>query len=148
VNAHVKLLGILQMVWGAIGLLLGVSTLMVSAPASIRAASGSAPPSSARPAGGPSRRGPTMSSLDASSQGRHTATDAIAGVLAAASIALSFVALAERPARLVPVAVVLAIVAGRMSQKHSRLALSAMFIAVVAWVVGLTIVVITDGALF
>ena len=29
-NAHVKLLGILQMVWGAIGLLLGVSTLMLS----------------------------------------------------------------------------------------------------------------------
>jgi hypothetical protein len=30
VIAHVKLLGILQMVWGAIGLLLGVSTLMLS----------------------------------------------------------------------------------------------------------------------
>ena len=29
-NAHVKLLGILQMVWGAIGLLLGVSTLMLA----------------------------------------------------------------------------------------------------------------------
>jgi hypothetical protein len=30
VNAHVKLLAILQMVWGAIGLLLGVSTLMLA----------------------------------------------------------------------------------------------------------------------
>ncbi len=87
-----------------------------------------------------------MSSLDAP-QSRFTATDAVAGVLAAASLAISFVALAERPARLVPVAVVLALVAGRMSPKHSRLALTAMFVAAVAWVVGLTIAVITDGPL-
>ena len=31
VNAHVNLLGILQVVWGCIGLLLGVSTLMLAA---------------------------------------------------------------------------------------------------------------------
>jgi hypothetical protein len=31
VSAHVNLLGILQMVWGSIGLLLGVSTLMLAA---------------------------------------------------------------------------------------------------------------------
>jgi len=31
VKAHVNLLGILQVVWGAIGLLLGVSTLMLAA---------------------------------------------------------------------------------------------------------------------
>jgi hypothetical protein len=30
VNAHVKLLGILQVVWGALGLLLGVSTVMLA----------------------------------------------------------------------------------------------------------------------
>jgi hypothetical protein len=30
VNAHVRLLGILQMVWGALGLLLGVSTVMLA----------------------------------------------------------------------------------------------------------------------
>jgi len=35
VNAHVKLLGILQVVWGSIGLLLGVSTLMLAAGAAI-----------------------------------------------------------------------------------------------------------------
>lgn len=34
-NAHVNLLGILQVVWGAIGLLLGVSTLMLAAGAVI-----------------------------------------------------------------------------------------------------------------
>jgi hypothetical protein len=31
VSAHLKLLGILQVTWGAIGLLLGVSTLMLAA---------------------------------------------------------------------------------------------------------------------
>jgi hypothetical protein len=87
-----------------------------------------------------------MSSLDAQGSS-HTATDAIAGLLAAASIALSLIALAERPARLVPVAAVLALVAGRMSSRHSRLALAAVFIAVIAWVVGLTIAVITDAPL-
>jgi hypothetical protein len=30
VNAHVKLLGILQIVWGGLGLLLGVSTVMLA----------------------------------------------------------------------------------------------------------------------
>jgi hypothetical protein len=35
VNAHVTLLGILQVVWGCIGLLLGVSTLMLAAGAAM-----------------------------------------------------------------------------------------------------------------
>jgi hypothetical protein len=63
-------------------------------------------------------------------------------------VTLSLVALAERPARLVPVAAVLAFAAGRMSTRFAPLAVKAMFIAAVAWVVGLTIAVITESPLF
>jgi len=87
-----------------------------------------------------------MSSID-TDRTPHGATDVIAGLLAASSIVLSVVALAEKPARLVPVAAVLALVAGRMSPRYSRLSLAALFIAVVAWVAGLTIAVITDAPL-
>jgi hypothetical protein len=87
-----------------------------------------------------------MSSVDQAGE-RHTAIDTVAGLLAAASLTLSAVALAKTPARLVPVAVVLALVAGRMSPRHSRLALTAVFVAAAAWVVGLVIAVVTDGPL-
>lgn len=105
-----------------------------------------APASRARQARGPPRRSAPVSSFDAE-RAPFTATDAIAGILAAASLTLSVVALAERPARLVPAAIVLALVAGRMSRRFERLSVAAMFVAAAAWVVGLTIAVVTDGQL-
>ena len=88
-----------------------------------------------------------MSSVDAEND-RPTAIDAVAGLLAGASLALSFVALAYRPARLVPAAILLALLAGRMSPRHGRLAITAMFVAAAAWVLGMTIAVVTDGPLY
>ena len=81
--------------------------------------------------------------------------DAISGLLATASIVLSAVAagcgllleLEARPARLVPVAIVLALAAARMSDRFRRLALSAVAFAMVAWVVGMTLAVITESPL-
>ena len=58
-NAHVKLLGILQIVWGAIGLLLGVSTLILAVGAvAVGMTSGAArfPPASPRSLSASSRR--------------------------------------------------------------------------------------------
>jgi hypothetical protein len=82
-----------------------------------------------------------------STPARFGAADAVAGVMAAASIALSLIALAERPARLAPIAVVVALVAARMSSRFERLAYSALVIAMVSWVVGMTIAVVTENAL-
>ena len=48
---------------------------------------------------------------------------------------------------MIPVAVVLAIVAGRMSARHERLARFAIFAAMVAWVVGMTLAVTTENSL-
>jgi predicted membrane protein len=87
-----------------------------------------------------------VSSLDTPRE-RHGAVDVVASLLAAFSITLSALALVERPARLAPVAAILALVAGRMSARWSKLAMAAMIIATVAWVVGMTIAVITDGEL-
>jgi hypothetical protein len=78
---------------------------------------------------------------------RHTAVDGVAGLMAAASLALSALALVERPARLAPVAIVLALVAGRMSTRYERLALAAAVAGMVGWVLGMTFAVITDNPL-
>jgi hypothetical protein len=51
------------------------------------------------------------------------------------------------PARLAPVAIVIALVAARMSERYQSLALKAALFGALAWVVGMTIVVATDGPL-
>jgi hypothetical protein len=96
-----------------------------------------------------------MSSVPGSDEQRYTITDVIAGLLAAGSLLLSFIAIGfglilqvePRPARLVPVALVLALVAGRMSVRYQRLAFAAVIVGMVSWVVGLTLAVITHHAL-
>jgi hypothetical protein len=83
------------------------------------------------------------------------ATDTVAGLLAAASFVLSAIAMGfglllqihAHPARLVPVAIVLAVVAARMSQRYQSLALKAVLFAGFAWVVGMTVAIVTDGPL-
>jgi hypothetical protein len=83
------------------------------------------------------------------------AVDAISGLLAMASIVLSAVGaglgllleVEARPARVVPVAVVAALVAARMSDRFRGLALAAVAFAMVAWVVGMTIAIVTESPL-
>jgi FtsH-binding integral membrane protein len=95
-----------------------------------------------------------VSSLDETGQ-RSSATDTVAGLLAVASIVLSGIAMGfglllqldARPARIAPVAVLLALVAARMSERFQSLALKAALFAAFAWVVGMTVAVVTDGAL-
>lgn len=87
-----------------------------------------------------------MSALD-SERERFSTVDAVAGLMAAAAIALSAVALVERPARLAPVAIVVALVAARMSTRFERLAFAAAVAGMVGWVLGMTFAVITDNPL-
>ena len=96
-----------------------------------------------------------MSSVPESSEQRYTITDVIAGLLAAGSMLLSFIAIGfglilqvePRPARLVPVALVLALVAGRMSVRYQKLAFAAIVTGMISWVVGLTLAIITHHPL-
>lgn len=95
-----------------------------------------------------------MSSVDTPST-RHSAADTVAGFLAVGSIVLSAIALGgglilelqARPARTSIVAAILALVSARLSARYEKLALIALLVAVVAWVVGMTLAVITDNAL-
>jgi hypothetical protein len=80
--------------------------------------------------------------------GPSEAREAVAGLMASAAIFLSFVGLAYKPARLIPAAVLLAFVAGRMTERHSRLAGIAVVACVVCWTVGMTIAVVTERALY
>ena len=96
-----------------------------------------------------------MSSIEETPRDRSASVDVVAGLLAAASIVLSAIAMGvglllqldAHPARLAPVAIVLALVAARMSARYQSLALKAALFGAIAWVVGLTIVVVTDGQL-
>lgn len=93
-----------------------------------------------------------MSSVPESAD-RFTVTDAIAGLMAAGSILLSFIAAGfglilevdPRPGVLAPVAVVVALVAGRMSVRFQRLAFFAVIAAIIGWTLGMTLAVITEN---
>lgn len=79
---------------------------------------------------------------------RQTPADAVAGLLAAASLFLSLIAVAYRPMRLIPFAVVLSLVAAAMSDRQRRLAGAATAACALCWVVGVTIAVITKNPLY
>lgn len=95
-----------------------------------------------------------MSTMDPRAQ-RFSSLDAVAGILAVGSVVLSGIAMGlgllleldARPARLAPVAVIAALAAARMSPRFQSLALKAVVFAMVAWVVGMTLVVITENPL-
>jgi Co/Zn/Cd efflux system component len=77
-----------------------------------------------------------------------TAVDIVAGFLATASIFVSALGLVQRPARMLPVAVVLALVSARMTTRNARLAGVAVAAAVVCWTLGMTIAIVTQNPLY
>ena len=80
---------------------------------------------------------------------RTSPAEAVGGFLAAASIALSAVAIVHRPVRLVPFALVIAFLAvGLTSGRHARLAAFAVGVGAVAWLAGMIIAVLTGEPLF
>ena len=95
-----------------------------------------------------------MTTMESGSD-RHSSTDVVAGLLAVASMFLSAIAIGAglilqldaRPARSAIAAAALAIIAARMSAKQQHLAFAALMFAFVAWVVGLSLAVITENSL-
>jgi hypothetical protein len=79
---------------------------------------------------------------------RDRPADAIAGLLAALSITASLVGIAYRPARLIPFALLVAVVATGMGGRHSRLAAAAVLIGGACFVLGMALAVITNNAVF
>ena len=88
-----------------------------------------------------------MSSLSAEGH-KSRPVDTIAGLLAAAACALAILAIAQRPIRYSAVAVIISLVAARMSPRWQNLALAALGLAMVGWMLGMTLAVTTKNPLF
>jgi hypothetical protein len=79
---------------------------------------------------------------------RERPADAVAGLLASLSIFASLIGLAYRPARLIPGALLLALLAVAMGGRHQRLAAFAVGIGGACFVIGMAAAVITDHPLY
>jgi hypothetical protein len=74
--------------------------------------------------------------------------DLVGGLLAAASLAVSAIALVQTPVRLAPAAILVALVAAGIGGRFTRLATLAVAAGVVAWVVGMTIAIAAENPLY
>jgi hypothetical protein len=82
------------------------------------------------------------------SEDRHAQTDAIAGLLAAAALAAGLVSIVYKPARIGPVALVVALIAVGIGGRNERLATWAVATVSVGWVLGMIIAVITENPVY
>ena len=89
-----------------------------------------------------------MSSYDSADAPRWSTADTVAGFLATLSIFASAVGLVWRPARIIPAAVLIALIAARMSARNQRIAFYAVIAGVVCWTAGMSIAVITENPLY
>ena len=74
--------------------------------------------------------------------------ETVGGFLAGAAIFVSLMGIAYRPLRLIPLALVLALIATAIGGRVSRLAMWAVAIGALAFVVGLAAAVITSNPLW
>jgi hypothetical protein len=86
--------------------------------------------------------------VSAYTESRQRPADAIAGLLASLSIFVSLAGVAYRPARLIPFALLLALLAAAMGGRHMRLAAFAIGIGGACFVIGMAAAVITNHPLF
>jgi hypothetical protein len=74
--------------------------------------------------------------------------EVVAGLLAASSIAVSAIAIAHEPFKLAPAGAIVALIAVGIGGRHRGLATFAVGFAGFAWLLGMTIAVWTDSALY
>jgi hypothetical protein len=86
--------------------------------------------------------------LSAQPEARARPVDAVAGLLASLSIFASLVGVAYRPGRLIPSALLLALLAAAMGGRHFRLPAFAIGIGGACFVIGMAAAVITDHPVF
>jgi hypothetical protein len=82
------------------------------------------------------------------SEARDRPSDAVAGLLASFALFASFLGLAYRPVRVIPFAIVLALIATAMGGRHARLATAALVAAGACFVLGMAVAVITNNPIF
>jgi hypothetical protein len=74
--------------------------------------------------------------------------DRVSGFLCGFSFALSGIALARNPGLLAPAAIIVALVAVRMTETHRTLAAAAVFVGALAFFLGMTVAITTDTPLY
>ena len=89
-----------------------------------------------------------MSSYESSDAHRWSTADTVAGFLATLSLFASAIGLVWRPARIVPFAILIALIAARMSARNQRIAFYAVIAGVICWTLGMTIAVITENPIY
>jgi hypothetical protein len=75
-------------------------------------------------------------------------SETVAGFLSALAIFASVIGVVWHPLRLIPVAIILALIAAAMGGRHDRLARAAVMICAVCFFLGMTISVVTSRALW
>ena len=86
--------------------------------------------------------------MSAVPQQRSGAAESIAGLLASLSIFASLIGLAYRPGRLIPAAILLALLATAIGGRSQRLAAFAIGVGAVCFVVGMAVAVITGHPIY
>jgi hypothetical protein len=79
---------------------------------------------------------------------RYSQADAVAGFLAAAALAAGLLSIVYKPARIGPVALVIALIAVGIGGRHARLATWAVAVVSVGWVLGMIFAVITENPVY
>jgi hypothetical protein len=79
---------------------------------------------------------------------RSRPAETVAGFLASLAIFASLMGVAYRPLRLIPLAVVLALIATAIGGRHGRLATFAVYTGAACFAIGLAVAVITSNPLW
>jgi hypothetical protein len=77
----------------------------------------------------------------------HRRADTVAGFLCALSLALSGIALARNPALLATAAIIVSLVAARMTETHRRFATISLVVATLAFIAGMVVAIVTNNGL-
>ena len=86
--------------------------------------------------------------MSSTSYERSRPAETVAGFLAAAAIFVSAIGIAYRPLRLIPVALILALIATGIGGRATRLATWAVAIGALAFAVGMAAAVLTSNPLW
>jgi hypothetical protein len=76
------------------------------------------------------------------------AADLVGGLLAAASIFVGAVGVVQTPIRIIPISVIVALMAVRMTDRYRTLAAWAVGLNIVWWLLGMTVAIITENPLY
>lgn len=82
------------------------------------------------------------------SEDRQSSADAVAGFLAAAALVAGLFSIVYRPARIGPVALVIALIAVGIGGRNERLAAWAVGVVTVGWVLGMIVAVLTGNPIY